>query len=115
MPATGPVATEASVIPRTIFNLAFRVYVQERTFLIVASVEPGVKITFRHFGHIIFVQEFALVAFFAQTPQPMLAHDGTVTTDVAERTSSTFVAFCAIGGVEKQTHGSGRLIHARKR
>lgn len=86
MPAAGAVSAEASVVPRTILDLALGVYVQERALLLVAGVEARVEITFRHLRHVVFVQKLAAVALFAQRSQPMLADDGFLFGfDVAER------------------------------
>lgn len=111
----GSVTTKPSIVPGAIFYLTFWIDMQEGTFLVVTSIEPGVEVAFRHFGHVVLVQEFTLVAFFAQTTKPMLAHYRSVTTNVPEWTSGTFITFGSIGGIEEQTDGGGRLIHPRKR
>lgn len=72
-------------LPRTIFNLAFRVYVQKRAFLVMTCMESSIEVAFRHFRHVIFMKKFTLVAFFAKTSQPMLANNCAVTTDVSIR------------------------------
>lgn len=59
------VSAEATVVPRTVLDLTFGVYVKERTLFVVAGVEPRVKVTFWHFCHVVFVQEFTLVSFLA--------------------------------------------------
>lgn len=38
--AAGSVATKAAIVPRTVFDFAFRVNVQEGTLFVVAGVEP---------------------------------------------------------------------------
>lgn len=75
MPAPGTVPAKASIVPRTILDLALGIDVQESAFLFVAGVESRVEITFRHFCHVIFVEELAAVAFLTQRSKPMLAHD----------------------------------------
>ncbi len=65
VPAEGTMLAEASVIPRTIFDLGFRVDVEKRTFFVTALPEFGVEVTLRHLGHIILMQEFALVSLLA--------------------------------------------------
>lgn len=67
MSAQGTVFAEASVIPGTVFDLRLRVNVQEWTFLITAFPKFGVEVTLRHLGHVILVQELALVSLFAQS------------------------------------------------
>jgi hypothetical protein len=55
MPASRPMSTKATIIPRTILDFAFWIDVQESTFFLVTSIESRVEIAFWHFGHIIFV------------------------------------------------------------
>lgn len=83
------VTTEPSIVPGTITDLAFGVDVEEWAFLVVASVESGVEIALGHFGHVVFVQELALVAFLAQTTQPMLANHRFITANMAKWTLCT--------------------------
>lgn len=66
VPAVGPVSAEPAVVPRTVFYFAFGVYVEKGALFIVTSVETGVEIALWHFGHVVFVQKLALIAFFAQ-------------------------------------------------
>lgn len=92
MAAVGTVPTEASVVPRTIFYLRFGIDVEKWAFLVAARIKPGVKIAFRHFRHIEFVQEFTLIAFLAQAAEPVLAHDCSITFNMSERTRGSFAA-----------------------
>lgn len=85
VPTVRPVATETPVVPRAVFDFRLRVDVKERTFLIMASIESGIKVTFGHLCHVIFVQKFALVPFLAEASEPMLADDGSITPYVPKR------------------------------
>lgn len=109
MPTVGPVATKATVVPRAVFDLALRINVQKRTLFVVARVEPRVKVTFRHLGHVVLVQELALVSLLTQRTQPMLADDCAVTANMPERTTGTLLTLCTVGSVEEQTNGGGRF------
>jgi hypothetical protein len=75
MPAAGSMSTKSSIIPRTILDLALGIDVEESALFLVAGVEAGVEVAFRHLRHVVLVEEFAAIAFLAQRPKPMLAHD----------------------------------------
>lgn len=107
VPAVGPMPAEPPIVPGAIFDFALRIDVQKRALLVVAGVEAGVEVAFRHLGHVVLVQKLALVALFAQTAQPVLAHDRAIAADVSERAGVALLAFRPVGGVEKQTHGRG--------
>jgi hypothetical protein len=64
--------------------------VQELAFFVATLLEFGIKIAFRHFAHVIFVQKLTVVAFLAQTAQPVFAQHGLVAFQVAKRTLATF-------------------------
>jgi hypothetical protein len=76
MPAAWSMSTEASVVPRAILNLAFRVNVEESALFLVAGVESGIEVALRHFRHVVFVKKLAAVSLLAESSQPMLANDG---------------------------------------
>ena len=40
--------------------------------------ESGIEVAFRHFGHVKFMKELALVSFFTQSTQPVLADNSTI-------------------------------------
>lgn len=102
------VSTEAAIVPRTVANLRFRIDVQERAFLIVAGIEARIEVAFGHFGHVVFVQELALVALLAEATQPMFADNRTIAANVPKRTGGTLFAFLTrIGAIEELTD-SGR-------
>lgn len=61
------VSTESTIIPRTVLNLALRVDVQERAFLVVARVESRIEVALGHLGHVVLVEELTLIALFAET------------------------------------------------
>lgn len=92
MTTTWAMPAKASIVPRTILDLALGVYVKKRALFLVAGVESRIEIALRHFRHIVLVQKFAAVALLAQRPQPMLAHDCLLFSfDVPER-AELFVA-----------------------
>ena len=104
-----PMFTEASRVPLTFFHLRVRVYMQvlkkvgkneiKEEYLAVsifAAPKFREKVTFWHFGHVVFVKKLAVVALFAQTSEPMLTDDMLVECDVAKlaiRASRTHVDF----------------------
>ena len=47
--------------------------------------ELRVEVALGHLGHVVLVQELALVPLLAQPPQPVFAHDRLLAADVAER------------------------------
>lgn len=64
--------------------------------------ELGVKVALGHLGHVVLMQELALVPFLAQSSQPVFAHNCLLTTDVSEWTHAP----CQ--GRVKRYIGSGR-------
>lgn len=84
MTAGGTMSAESSIVPGTVFNFRVGVDVEKRALFIRAGVESRVEIAFRHFGHIILVQELALISLFAESPQPMLAHHCSVSFEMSE-------------------------------
>lgn len=105
MPAMRSVPAKTAIVPRTVLDLALRIDVQERTLLVVARIEARVKIALGHLGHVVLVQELALVTLFAEATQPMLAHDGAVAADVPERTGVALFTLEAVASVEELTNG----------
>lgn len=105
MATMGTVATETTIVPGTIFDLALRIYVQEGTLLIVARMKTRVEVALWHLGHVKLVQELALVALFAQTSQPMFAHDSPIATNVSEWTAGALVTVHAVDTIVELTHG----------
>lgn len=101
------VPTESPVVPRAILNLALRIDVQEGTLLVVASVEPRVEVAFGHLGHVVFVQEFALVALLAETTKPVLADDCAIAANVSKRAGCSLFAFHTVAAVEKLANSCG--------
>lgn len=101
--------TEATVIPRAVLDLGFRVDVQEGAILTAAFPELGIRVALQHLGHVIFMQELTLVPFLTQSSQPVLAYNCLLTTNVAEWAHAPF----ATGSFHKEfTDSSPRLIHA---
>lgn len=109
IPTERTVTTESTIVPRTVADLGSGVDVQERTLLVVTGAEFGVEIALGHFGHIVLVQKLAVVTLFAQTTQPVFAHNSPVT---AEMTKRTHVTPGAGTGGEEVTHARHRLVHA---
>lgn len=107
VPAVRPVPAEAAVVPRAVFYFALGVDVQERALLVVARVEPRVEVALGHFGHVVFVQELALIALFAEAAQPVLAHDRAVAADVSERAVGALLT--AHRGAIELTYGCCRF------
>lgn len=95
-----------SVIPGTIFDFTLRIDVQEWALFVVAGIESRIEITFRHLGHVVFVQEFTLIALFAQATKPMFAYNSAIATYVSEGTGQTVHTFGSIVPVEKLTNRS---------
>lgn len=106
-------AAEPSVIPWAILNFTLRVNMKEWAFFIVTSIESGIEITFRHLGHVIFVEEFTLVAFLTETSQPMFANDRTISSDVSVGTLRPIAATSWL--TEEFAHCRGGLVHSRER
>lgn len=79
-------------IPRTVFDLALRVYMQKRALLIVTSIKSRIEVALGHLRHVIFMKKLALVPFFTEPSQPMLANNCAVTSDMSVGTLGTIVA-----------------------
>lgn len=96
MPAMWSVPTEATLVPRAIFHFALWINVQERTLLVVAGIESRVEVTLRHLGHVVLMQKLTLIPLLAETAQPVLTHDGPVTSYVSKRTGTSFITLLTI-------------------
>lgn len=103
--AVRAVSAEAAIVPRTVLDLALRVYVQERTLLVVAGVEAGIEVALGHLGHVELVQELALVPLLAETAQPMFANNCPVPANMSEWATAALVTLHAIDSVVELAHG----------
>lgn len=110
--AVGTVFTEASVIPRTVFDLGLWVNMQEWAFFVATFTKLGVEVAFRHLGHVVLMKELALVSFLTQSSEPVLTHHSLLSTDVTEGTHSTFHTSRPH---EELTHSRPGLVHAGER
>lgn len=77
----------------------------------MTRVKARIEVAFRHFCHVIFVKELALVSLLTQSAQPMLADDCLVPPDMPERTGGRRGA---VGPDIEITDGGTRLVHARE-
>lgn len=117
VPAVRTVAAEAALVPRAVLHLRLGIDVQEGALLVVAGVEAGVEVALRHLGHVVLVQELALVALLAEATQPVLAHDGPVAADVSEGAGAALVALLPVprGGADEVADRRYGLVHSVER
>lgn len=92
IPTIGAVFAEASGVPDTFLYLAIGIDVEVHAFRIRTFAVFTEKPAFRHLFQIIFMQKFAILAFLAQPPKPMLAHDGFIGSTVFESARGAFGA-----------------------
>lgn len=109
--ADGAVPTEAAVIPGTILNFRFGIYVQKRALLVTARVEARIEVTLRHFRHVELVEKLALITFLAKTSKPVLTDHCSVTLNMPERACR---CFATVSLHVKAAHGRSRLVHTRE-
>lgn len=82
--------TKSAVIPGTVMNLqGLGINMHVLAVPIITFTKLLKEITCRHFSHVIFVQEFAIISFLAQVAQPVLADHSSLSTHVTIRTMST--------------------------
>ena len=81
------VFTEPSVVPCTVLHSQrVCIDVQVLTVPVVALPKLLKEVTNRHFGHVVLVQELALVPLLAQMSEPVLADDCTLSSHVTKWT-----------------------------
>ena len=66
--------TKPSGIPGTFFYFWIRVNMKILAVTILTATKFWKEITFRHFGHVIFMKKFAIVSFFTQATKPMFTN-----------------------------------------
>lgn len=67
---------KSSRVPYALFDLTLWIYMQVNALWIAAFAVLAVEPTLGHTLQVVLVQEFTVVAFFAQTPEPVLADHG---------------------------------------
>jgi len=105
------VPTKASIIPLAVFDLGRGVDVLEGTLLVKTRAELLEEVALGHFGHVVFVEKLAIVAFFAETAQPMLAHHGPITPDVTIRAHGLSLT---VSPEKEIADGRGGFVHVRE-
>lgn len=65
---------------------------QEWALFITAFTKFGVEVALRHLGHVVFMEELALVSFLTESSEPVFTHHRLLSADVSEWTHSTFNA-----------------------
>ena len=81
---------EATVIPGTItYFKCIRLNMKILAVLVITFTKLLKEVANWHLCHVIFVQEFAIIAFLAEMSQPVLTDNGTLTTNMAEGTVAT--------------------------
>lgn len=79
-------------LPWTILYFTLWVNMQKWAFLIMTCIESSVEITFWHFRHVIFMEEFTLVPLLAEATKPMLADHCPVPSYMSVRTLGPIIA-----------------------
>lgn len=106
----GTVPTKSPFVPGTILDFTLRINVAKWTFFIAASIVFGEEITLGHFGQVIFVQEFTLVALFTETSQPVFAHNSFLAKNVTAGTLRSVDAALTTG--IEHTNWGPRFVHS---
>lgn len=110
MPTAWTMLAESSVIPWTVLYLRLRINVKVLAFFVTTFTKLGIKITFWHFCHVIFVKKLALITLFTQPSQPVLTDNCLFTFGVSKRTNWPSIAHVPH---KKFTHCSTRLCRTR--
>lgn len=108
----GAMTAKPSIIPRTIFNLCFRIDVQKRALFVATRVETRIEVALWHFGHVELVKEFALVAFLAKASKPVFAYHCSVTLNVPKGACRSFAA---VSLHIKTAHSGSGFVHTWER
>ncbi len=92
MAAIGAVAAETPIVPRTVPDLGLWINVEKWALLVVAGIETRIEVALRHLGHVVLVEELALVALLAEAASPVLAHYRFVAADMAKGAGGALLA-----------------------
>ena len=109
MSAVRSVPAKPSIVPRTVFDLRFRIDVQILAVLVGARLKLRIEVALGHFGHVVLVQELAQIALLAEATQPVLADHRTIGFDVTIRTGRTALTDAL---QMEHTDCSSGLVHA---
>lgn len=80
-------------------------------FFVETSAKLLIKVALGHFGHVVFVKKFAVIALLAKTAQPMLTNHSSITPDVP--VGAHGLPLAVTPEIEIADSGGG-FVHVRK-